>query len=158
MSVRRLLVVSMLAVAAGATTVAAPASANHNSDRRNLSALLTGRQVVGPPAGDSNAWGVTNVQLRPNQGRICFTMLLSKVDGTGLAVRLRSGRAGEETNAVDVALGSTRNGISTGCATAVAEATVRAVMDNPRRHYIEVTSTAFADGAVRGQLQRQNSN
>ena len=154
MSVRRLLFTTVLAAGLSASTLAAPAYA---ADRRDLSTLMTGWQVAGSP-GDSNAWGAANVRVRPNKKQLCYTLFVSRrVDGVVNAAHIHAGAWGQ-IGPEKVVLAAPVNGWSSGCTT-VAENLARDIVQNPRQYHLDVHSTAFPNGpAIRGQLQRQNSN
>ena len=151
MSVRRsLLTLAVGAVLGAGPVLASPAPAappNHGS--RTLAAVLTGRQEV-PGPGDANGWGAANVRVWPWSGRVCYTLFAQRVDGTVNGAHLHVGPAGQ-SGGVEAPLEPPVLGWSRGC-TVITTNVARQLARWPGRYYVNVHSTAFPNGAIRGQL------
>jgi hypothetical protein len=146
-------------VAAFATTVlagsafaglAAPANAaaDATSDRRHLEADLRGRNEV-PPA-DRDGKGEAEVVLRPNQGVVCFDIDVMRIAEV-IGAHIHEGVAGENGPIV-VDFMVTENGLD-GCVTADSDL-LRDIRRHPSNYYVNVHTTQFPSGAIRGQLER----
>jgi hypothetical protein len=152
MSVRRSLLTLALAALLGAgPVVASPALAaappSHGS--RTLAALLTGRQEV-PGPGDTDGWGAANVRVWPWNGRVCYSLFVQRVDGTVNGAHIHVGMVGQ-AGAVVVPLDPPTIGWSRGCTT-IATAVAWQLARWPGHYYVNVHSTVFPNGAIRGQL------
>jgi CHRD domain len=142
---------TVLATAAVSATaligLSAPAQADH-PDRRHLRANLSGAKEV--PPGDPDGRGVASVTLRPNMARVCFDISVHNVSRVVGAHIHRGARGTNGPIVVD--FNTADNGLD-GCVNAPAWL-LRAIRDAPYRYYVNVHTTQYPDGAVRGQLFR----
>ncbi len=114
-----------------------------------LSANLTGAAEV-PGPGDPNATGSAHLNLDADSGEVCFAITHKNVDGTVVAAHIHEGGTDVSGGVVIDLEWSTTGG--TGCVTADPGA-VAAVSAEPSGYYVNVHSTIFPAGAIRGQLQ-----
>jgi CHRD domain len=130
--------------------VAAPAL----GQGRPFSTTLTGAAEV-PGPGDADASGVALITLNQGQGEVCFDLSWAGIDGTVIAAHIHAAPAGVAGPVVvplftGVALAGTDS--ASGCASGVSEELLKAIRQNPENYYVNIHSTVFPAGAVRGQL------
>ena len=143
---RKALIAAGVIAASLAATLAAGAATNAGTTK--LVANLRGNNE-GAPAPASNR-GRTEVRLTPSSGRVCWSTTITKIDGKPNASHIHKGRKGVSGNViVPLGAGFKRQG----CTTA-AKATVRAILMNPGRYYVNVHNAKHPAGAMRGQLAR----
>jgi hypothetical protein len=150
MRLRALLLVVALA-AVGLLAVGAPAFA----EGRPLSATLTGAAEV-PGPGDADASGAARVTLNEGQGAICFDLDWAGIDGTVVAAHIHAAPAGVAGPVmVPLFTGAfAGTGSASACIRGVSEELVKAIRHDPERYYVNIHSTVFPAGAIRGQLSK----
>jgi hypothetical protein len=131
-----------------ALAAASPAAANGG---RPLDATLLGSNEV-PPAstGDPDGSGFAHLTLNQGQGEICFDISVQNIGAITLA-HIHRGVAGSNGSVV-VDFKPALNGLS-GCVSADAEL-IKTIRQNPEGYYVNVHTTEFPGGAVRGQLSK----
>jgi CHRD domain len=148
-------IVMLIAVLAVALAAAAVATAGNGG--RPLSATLTGAAEV-PGPGDSDASGEAFLRLNQGQERICFTVSWADIDGTVLVGHIHPGAAGEvNPPLVDLFFGPLPGtGSASGCSQDpdIDRGLIKAIRKHPSDYYVNVHSTEFEAGAVRGQLSK----
>jgi hypothetical protein len=156
----RLRIVRIVAVAltgAALLTTGVVALAGSADDGSRIPALrlarLTGEKEV-PGPGDPNGRGVAAVIVDPADGRLCFTIGVARIQLPALAAHVHAGGATEAGPVVVTLIPPDATGTSAGCVDGVDRALLRAIKRQPRAYYVNVHTTAFPDGAVRGQLHR----
>jgi hypothetical protein len=109
--------------------------------------VLTGGQEVAPadPAGR----GFAVVQVG-RHNRVCYALSAWGLAGTVTGAHIHQAPVGKN-GPVKVTLQPPVHGGSVGCST-VAGALARALRSHPADFYVNVHTSAFPDGAVRGQL------
>jgi hypothetical protein len=153
-------IVRILAVAltgAALLTTGFVAQAGSDDGGRRAPALrlarLTGEKEV-PGPGDPNGRGVAAVIVHPAQGRLCFTIGVARIQLPAIGAHVHAGRATEAGPVVVALTPPDATGTSAGCVDGVDRALLRAIKRHPRAYYVNVHTTSFPDGAVRGQLHR----
>jgi CHRD domain len=146
---RVLLLVAALGVV-GMLAVAAPAY----GEGRPFSTVLTGAAEV-PGPGDPDAAGSASLTLNEGQGEVCFELSWAGIDGTVVAAHVHAGPVGVAGPVVvplftGVAFQGTDS--ASGCVSGVSGELVKAIRHDPEGYYVNVHSTVFPAGAVRGQL------
>jgi CHRD domain len=126
---------------------------------RALFAVLTGRKEVdangNKGAGDSDGRGSFTAIVDGNQ--LCFGITVTNLD-TPTAAHIHKGRP-NQNGPIVVPLtqpSSGDPGASSGCV-AVDPALAQAILKNPHKYYANVHTSAFPNGAVRGQLFRKSN-
>jgi hypothetical protein len=115
---------------------------------RNEISMTTGERGAGDPDG----FGSASVTFDGTQ--LCFGITVGNLDPPA-AAHIHEGRK-FENGPVVVPLTQPATGdpgASSGCVTVAAELAA-AIQADPRAYYVNVHTTAFPDGAVRGQLKR----
>lgn len=137
--------IGALAVVAAAETGGRPLSATP----------LTGDQEV-PGPGDPNASGTADVTLNQGQGTVCSTVTWANVDGDVLAGHIHRGGAGTAGPIVVTLFTGSFSGTDafSGCTQNVPAALIKEIRTDPSAFYVNVHSTVFPNGAIRGQLSK----
>jgi hypothetical protein len=124
----------------GAT--ACPSGTSGDGETSRLSATL---QPV-PPA--TTGGGTASFTIRLGQNELCYTLSVTGLtDVTAAHIHRAS------TGAVEVPLATPTSGSSSGCVT-VDRDLLREIQTTPGAFYVNVHTTAFPDGHVRGTLSR----
>lgn len=137
-----LLVVGLVAVVSSPAQAARPAK---------TPLLLTPDAVV-PGPGDAFATG--SFKLKFGRNEVCFDVNVTGVTGFIERIAIHRGRDGFAGPEV-VLLSPSEIGIQglMGCRT-IDNAVARDIARNPSEYYVVVKTTAYPDGALRGQLKR----
>jgi CHRD domain len=146
----RLLTGAAIVVVAGVTGIAGMVSAGG----RPLSTDLSGAEEA-PGPGDSDATGQADLTLNEGQGEVCFDLSWAQIDGTVVAAHIHVGDAGTPGPiVVPLFMGTAFAGTdaASGCVDGVDPDLIKAIRQNPSAYYVNVHSTVFPAGAVRGQL------
>jgi hypothetical protein len=151
-------VVLLVALAASFGTSGALAA-----EGARLTATLSGAQEV-PGPGDPNASGTAVVTINPGTKTVCYTLSWQNVDGTVTGGHIHVGEAGTAGGVVVSLFGAPLDDATSfpgtftfsDCVTAtVSAARLADIIDNAEGYYVNVHSTAFPDGAIRGQLTKR---
>ena len=125
------------------TTLLTPTSGG-----RAFEIALTGEAES--PTGDPVATGTSTVRLRAGQGQVCFQLAVDNLP-PAVAAHIHQGVAGSSGNVVVPLTTPNAAGKSSGCATA-ARNLVAAILAAPASFYVNVHTSEFPAGAIRGQL------
>jgi hypothetical protein len=107
-----------------------------------------------PDPGDPDGSGLAAVAVFPASGRLCFAIHVVDITLPADAAHVHRGRAGV-AGPVRVTLEPPgANGTSRGCVEDLRRTLLRRIKEEPRRFYVNVHTSDFPDGAVRGQLRR----
>jgi hypothetical protein len=115
-----------------------------------LAASLTGAVEV-PGPGDPDGVGLAIIRLRAGQGEICFQLGVQNITLPAAAAHIHEGTAGVAGPVVVTLTAPDATGMSSGCVR-VPRPLVADILANPAGYYVNVHTSDFADGAVRGQL------
>jgi LPXTG-motif cell wall-anchored protein len=121
-----------------------------------FSAALTGAQEV-PMRGDANGYGGAGVVIDTARGELCFALEVYGIKLPAAAAHIHRGARGVAGPVVVPLIAPMANGKSDGCATAENQAErdlFRAISANPAGFYVNVHTSEFPQGAIRGQLVR----
>ena len=119
------------------------------SGGRALAIALTGEAEQ--PAGDPAGTGTATIRLRAGQGQLCFAIRAQNITLPSAGAHIHRGSAGE-TGPIVVSLAAPgTSGSASGCV-AVSRSLVRQLLARPAGYYVNVHTTDFPAGAVRGQL------
>ncbi|MGH3899560.1 MAG: CHRD domain-containing protein [Pseudonocardiaceae bacterium] len=119
---------------------------------RHFSVELTGSESV--TRGDDDGHGSARLDLDPQQGTVCYEITWTKLDGMVTAFHLHAGRRGSDgPHWIDFFNGKNFAGDQTvrDCVRSTPDK-IDAVIKDPSAYYLQVHSTAFEKGAIRGQL------
>jgi len=116
-----------------------------------LTSNMTGAQVVNPNGGDPD--GSAKLKLRVNRvkERLCFRLNatgLSKITGAFI----HKGAAGQIARPIITLFNTREPSTVKACEHNVRQRLLKRLKRKPGQHYADVTTKAYPDGAVRGQL------
>jgi len=147
---RRLLV---LAAALTVALVVPNAAVGAEEAGRPFSTALTGAAEV-PGPGDADASGSASIVLNQGLATVCFDVSWEDIDGTVVASHIHVGPVGVACPVVVTLFTGEFGGTDavSGCATGVDRGLIKAIRQDPSAYYVNIHSTIFPAGAVRGQL------
>jgi hypothetical protein len=155
---RRLLVSLVLAALvalalAGAASAAKPIDgADHGG--RPLSTELTGAAEV-PGPGDPDGSGTATITVNPGQEEVCWEINAAGIELPATAAHIHVGAAGVAGPVVVTLSAPDASGFSSGCTTVdVNRDLAKAILKNPEDYYVNVHTSVFPAGAIRGQLSK----
>ncbi|HEX9616056.1 MAG TPA: CHRD domain-containing protein [Anaerolineales bacterium] len=143
----------LLVLILGLALVFATSTAFADGGARTLSATLTGAAEVPGPA-DPDGSGVSSIVLNPGEGRVCFKISVSDILLPAIGAHIHVGTADVAGPVVVPLTPPDESGISKGCMSGVDPGLIRAIGQNPAGYYVNVHTTDFPAGAVRGQLSK----
>jgi hypothetical protein len=120
------------------------------SGGRPLKATLTGAAEV-PGPGDPNGTGTATLRLNQGRGKVCFVLTAKDITLPATGAHIHVGAAGVAGNVVVPLTPPDASGISGGCVNA-SRATIKAIRKNPSNYYVNIHTSDFPAGAIRGQL------
>ena len=103
------------------------------------------------PAGDPVGTGTATVRLRAGQGQVCFSFDVQNLTLPAVGAHIHRGAAGASGPIVVGLVAPGASGASRGCVSA-ARASVAGILATPSQYYVNVHTTDFQAGAIRGQL------
>ena len=120
------------------------------SGGRKLSTTMTGAAEK-PGPGDPDGTGSATIRLRQGQGQVCFALSVANIALPASLAHIHVGTADTFGAPVVTLTPPAVDGKSSGCVPASREL-VKAILQNPAGYYVNVHTTDFPVGAVRGQL------
>ena len=152
---RRIRVVGMLTVVAlvalallGRRASAAPAP---QAADVTLTATLVGGAEEVPNPGDADGTGTSTVTLRTGTNQVCWETRVANITLPAAASHIHRGAKGVAGPVVVPFTAPDANGMASDCATAEASL-ISEIAQNPAGFYVNVHTSDFPGGAVRGQL------
>lgn len=130
--------------------LAAPLGAQGTDAAVTLRAELSGKNEV-PTAGDPDGTGRASVTLDPAKRQVCYDITVSSIDPATMA-HIHRGAAGAGGPPV-VSLSAPKDGTAKGCVGELDAAVLRDIIANPAGYYVNVHTSSYRAGAVRGQLK-----
>ena len=132
----------------------APASAAVTT----LEAALTGGDTEVPDPGDPDGSGGAQVTINVRKQKLCFTLVVLDITLPTAAAHIHDGGAGEAgpivvTLKAPEEVAGSGIGLATGCVKELDRPLLRDIKANPADYYINVHTSDFPGGAVRGQLE-----
>lgn len=122
---------------------------------KKLTTALSGANEV-PPA-DPDGSGTAKVTINAGQGRVCWEITTANIDPV-LFAHIHSAHAGQNGPIV-IFLSAAQNDTATGCASItgpgggpIPRSLLDAIRKAPQGYYVNVHTTVYPGGAIRGQL------
>jgi hypothetical protein len=145
-------------VAALAATLVFAGVALAGNGGRPLSTPMSGAEEA-PGPGDANATGQADLRLNQGQRRICFELSWEDIDGTVVAAHIHEAPAGEPGPIVVPLFVPPASFLGTDevsdCVFGIERSLIKDIRQHPADFYVNVHSSLFQDGAVRGQLEKK---
>jgi hypothetical protein len=146
--------VSSILVLVGPTSAAADEAAPmYQAGNGHFSIQLTGREV--PDGGDPDGQGSATLDFNPEKEQVCFTITWTRLRGEVTALHLHvAARGSEGPHWIDFFNNQKFPGAQStaaGCIPTPRDK-IDAVINRPADYYLNVHSTTFEKGALRGQL------
>jgi hypothetical protein len=119
-----------------------------------ISAHLTGSQVVNPNGGDPD--GSANITMRVNRvkGRVCFVLTYKKLSGHVTGAHVHKGSAEQIARPIITLFEGDHASPVQACVHDLRDRIVKRLKQKPDAHYVDVDTSKYPDGAVRGQLSK----
>ena len=143
-------------------------SISNTSDDRNRShgsrrlIRLSGANEV--PAGDADGIGWARVSVRPDEGTVCYVVKVKRLDAI-TAAHIHIGAAGTNGGVVvDLAILTADTKVAgnstlySDCIEGLDATLLTSIKENRAAYYLNVHTTAYPDGAIRGQLGKVASS
>ncbi len=152
-------VLTMMLLLVTRPLAAAPLPHEHGEDEPEgvrLFAELSGEQEV-PDPGDPDGRGTAAVRIDEEEGTLCFILEAVNITLPAAAAHIHEGAAGVAGPVVVPLEPPTENGTVEGCVAAENDeqrAILRDIVANPGNYYVNIHTSDFPGGAVRGQLAR----
>jgi hypothetical protein len=151
---RRRLFAALLLAALAALALAGPASAAKSL----FTTTLSGAEEVDPltgalDAGDPDGSGLATLIVNPGQKEVCYEISVEDITLPAIGAHIHVGAAGENGPVVVPLTPPDASGVSSGCAEVSRELAL-AIIQNPEGYYVNVHTTDFESGAIRGQLSK----
>jgi hypothetical protein len=122
---------------------------------RTLSTSLTGAQECNNAGtcgvGDNDGTGNAVVRFRTDEARVCFRITVQNIRLPSVGAHIHRGAAGSNGPIVVGFTAPNAEGRSSGCVEAD-RAVIDAILASPTGYYVNVHTTDFPGGAIRGQL------
>src|SRR5918998_327158 len=151
---RRALAVALVVATPAGLVAANPASARTSAEGVVLQSTLSGLREVGPDgslgAGDPDGVGAATLELSATS--LCFDLDVTGVELPAAAAHVHRAPVGTNGDVVVPLAPPGADCRSEGCAD-VAPDVLEALASTPEDFYVNVHTSAFSAGAVRGQLQ-----
>lgn len=154
MNTRRFLVIAVIFIG---LFIASEAFAQGNVPARPpfFAVLLGGNEIdpVTHAANDGDPNGVGSATILIDGDRLCFGIIVNNLDAP-TAAHIHRGVAGTNGPVVVPLIRPVTGdpGTSSGCVTVADSALLSTIRSNPGLFYVNVHTTAFLGGAIRGQL------
>ena len=117
---------------------------------KRLTTVLTGAAEV-PGPGDPDGSGTASLRLRKGQGEICFMLVANNITLPASAAHIHKAPVGVAGPVVVPLTAPDADGSVQGCVS-VDRALVKDIMKNSSQYYVNVHTSDFPAGAIRGQL------
>jgi hypothetical protein len=118
--------------------------------RANLEASLTGEKEV-PGPGDPDGWGEADVKVY--KAKVCYELEVKRIK-PATAAHIHEGGPNVAGDIV-VELKAPTDGSSEGCK-AISKQLSKQLREHPSHYYVNVHNAPYPDGAIRGQLHRDD--
>jgi hypothetical protein len=119
----------------------------------SLSTDLTGAEEA-PGPGDPDATGTAQLTLNQGTETVCYDLSWANIDGTVVAAHIHeapAGVAGPVVVPLFVGQSFAGTGSDSACVSSD-RALIKDIRKNPTEYYVNVHSSVFPAGAIRGQL------
>lgn len=128
-----------------------------NAAVTTLDSVLTGGAAEVPDPGDPDGSGGARVTINVKKEKVCFAIVVQDITLPAAAAHIHTGEAGVAGDIVVTLvppseIPGTGIGLSFGCVGNQSKPLLRDIKNNPDQFYVNVHTSDFPGGAVRGQL------
>lgn len=136
-------------------TVALAVIAGADHGGRPLSTDMT-QEVTTTPAweGDPDGAGTALITLNHGEAEVCWDVSVSNLTLPATASHIHAALPGIRGPIVVPLSAPNASGLAVGCTSGVDRDLIQEILENPESYYVNVHTTDFPPGAVRGQLPR----
>jgi hypothetical protein len=120
---------------------------------RMFTTTMTGAEEV-PGPGDPDGSGVARITLNHGQGEVCFSITVEDITLPATGAHIHEAPAGEAGDIVVPLVPPDETGTSSGCVTGVDRPLIKDIIQHPEEYYVNVHTSDFPAGAIRGQLSK----
>jgi hypothetical protein len=132
--------------------VGVPHTAVGASSKITLHAVLKGSNEVGG-AFPKNGKGTATVTVDMSKNKLCWSLSVSGFKLPAIASHIHAGHAGKNGPiVVPFNTSPGKIGKAVGCTTVKSSSLLKAIAGHPTSYYVNVHTTTYPGGAVRGQL------
>lgn len=142
----------LISILVGAALLALPSAALADNGGRPFVVPMTGAEEA-PGPGDPDGSGTAWFTLNQGQGEICFALVVEDIILPSIGAHIHVAPAGSPGPVVVPLTAPDATGQSSGCVAVDAEL-IKAIRQAPWAYYVNVHTTDFPGGAVRGQLAK----
>ena len=147
---RRRTFVSLMAMLIALVMVVSAQVATAAGNR--LRANLNGQNEVGSE-GDPDGTGTARIRMRPRARRVCWTLTWQNIDQPQ-AAHIHKGNSSQSGDiVVNLFLSPQDGNEASGCEGNVRRRLIRRIKNYPSRYYVNIHTSDFPPGAIRGQLR-----
>jgi hypothetical protein len=140
------------AAVAGLSLAMAPAMASAAPDIRYLASMDGDQEFPGP--GDADGSGFASIGIDAANGSVCWNVDYADVDGTLTGMHIHDGDPGVAGPiVVTLNLNGPISGVLSDCISGIEPGVLAAIVADPGGHFINLHSSSFPAGAIRGQIQ-----
>jgi hypothetical protein len=132
-------------------TVLALTSVAADGGRKFTTTLTGAAEIPGP--GDPDGSGTAALRLNPGQEEICYEITVSNITLPAIGAHIHVGTVTEAGPVVVPLQPPDETGVSEACVSASRDL-IQQIIQNPESYYVNVHTTDFPGGAVRGQLSK----
>jgi hypothetical protein len=149
---KRVFLLALVVAVAGVMIFGGPASAGKPRYSTPVEATLTGAAEVPSGTGDPDGSGTARLLLYPTKNKICYMIRVENITLPATAAHLHEAPAGSEGPARLGLQAPGNDGTSGMCRRGLSTKFIRHIKRNPENYYVNIHTSDFQDGAVRGQL------
>jgi hypothetical protein len=139
-----------LMVSAASVVLGAGGSVASAGGRTFATTLSGANEVPGP--GDPDGSGTALITLNQGRGEVCFSITVSDLSLPATAAHIHEAPAGVAGPVVVTLSPPDETGSSSGCVSDVDQGLIKDIRKNPAEYYVNVHTTDYPGGAIRGQL------
>lgn len=125
-----------------------------NRGGRPLSTMMTGA-AERPGPGDPDGTGTATIRVTPGLGRVCFALNVANITLPAAAAHIHLAPPTDPGPVVVTLVAPDASGASQGCVSTT-RVLVKAILKSPAAYYVNVHTSDYPDGAVRGQLGKRH--
>lgn len=107
-----------------------------------------------PGPGDPDGTGTAWITLNHGQGEVCWVIVVEDITLPAAAAHIHIAPVTDPGPVVVPLSAPGADGTTSGCLTGVDQELIKAIQQNPSAYYVNVHTSDFPAGAVRGQLSK----